>query len=274
MNAQQEIDRLLAASGAVLIRQNKHLVYRLPNGQNFVAAKTSSDPDRAAKNSLSDLRRALGAQRRSSTQEPTVMEQPQETDRRSEHTEPPTPSAGQAPQSPLRSRVESMIAREEAAQEALMAEAQQLERRVHMLKALLPFADDPATEVALKAIASPPPTPPARPAPPPPEPPEPPQQITDRVQVTRELVFAATQTFDGTFTVNDVMARMLNGAAIDGPERQRVRSSIAGAIMALYERGEVIREAEGIGKRQAIWKKVVPDPTGTGQVRASSGEKR
>ena len=254
MNAQHEIDRLLAASGAVLVRQNKHLIYRLPNGQNFVAAKTSSDPDRAAKNSLSDLRRALGAQRRSAAQETTVMEQPQETVNQSQQNrvpEPPPECSGQAQQSALRSRVESMIAREEAAQEALMAEAQQLERRVHMLKALLPFADDPATEAALVVIAVP------RPAPPAPPSPEPPQQITSRVQVTRDLVFAATQTFDGTFTVNDVMARMLNGAAIDGPERQRVRSSIAGAIMALYERGEVIRETEGYGKRQAIWRKAV-----------------
>ena len=63
MNAQHEIDRLLDESGAVLVRQNKHLVYRLPNGLNFVAAKTSSDPERAAKNSLSALRRALGVLR-------------------------------------------------------------------------------------------------------------------------------------------------------------------------------------------------------------------
>jgi hypothetical protein len=56
--------------------------------------------------------------------------------------------------------------------------------------------------------------------------------------VTRDLVFAATQTFESTFTVNDLMERMANGAVLDKPERQRVRSSVAGAMMALLERGE------------------------------------
>ncbi len=41
MNAAAEVSRLLSECGAVLIRQNKHLVYSLPNGQNFVLAKTS-----------------------------------------------------------------------------------------------------------------------------------------------------------------------------------------------------------------------------------------
>jgi hypothetical protein len=162
MNARHEIDRLLEESGAVLVRQNRHLVYRLPNGKNFVVAKTSSDPDRAAKNSLSDLRRALGAPRMTASQEPTIMEDPQEAIHQSPQNHPPEPPrqdvSGHAQESNLRSRVESMIVGEEAAQELLMAEAQQLERRVHMLKALLPFADDPATEAALKALTSPPPT--------------------------------------------------------------------------------------------------------------------
>jgi hypothetical protein len=145
-----------------------------------------------------------------------------------------------------------MIASEESAQELLMAEAQRLERRVEMLKALLPFTDDPATEIALRALAVPePPLPAAL------MPPEPPQHVTERVQVTRQLVLAATQTFDRTFTVNDVMALMTGGRQIDGTERMRVRSSIAQAMMSLHERGELIKEAEGIGKRQTIWRKAV-----------------
>jgi hypothetical protein len=262
LNAEQEICRLLQESGAVLIRQNKHLVYRLPNGKNFVAAKTSSDPERAAKNSLSDLRRALCVPRIALGQEPAVMEIPQEIMNQN-----PQMNSSEAPRrglsahaeaNNLRSRVESMIAAEEAAQEHLMAEAQQLERRVQMLKALLPFADDPATEAALKTITLPPP-PPAAPAQP-----EPPQHITERVQVTRQLVLAATQTFEGTFTVNDVLALMTGGSIIDGQERLRVRSSSAQAMMTLYERGELIREAEGYGKRQAIWKKAVLNGNGNG----------
>lgn len=262
MNAEQEVCRLLQESGAVLVRQNKHLVYRLPNGRNFVAAKTSSDPERAAKNSLSDLRRALGVPRVALGHEPVVMEKSQEI----MNQNPPVhssdaPRNGLSPRAEannLRSRVESMIATEEAAQEHLMAEAQQLERRVQMLKALLPFADDPATEAALKMIALPPPPPPvqAQPAPPP--------HITERVQVTRQLVLAATQTFDGTFTVNDIMALMTGGRIVDGQERLRVRSSIAQAMVTLYERGELIREAEGYGKRQAIWRKAVLNGNGNG----------
>jgi|GEM_PF-3088423 len=38
MNAELELDRLLKER-AVLVRQNKHLVYHLPSGQNFVVAK-------------------------------------------------------------------------------------------------------------------------------------------------------------------------------------------------------------------------------------------
>ena len=261
MNAQQEIDRLLAQSGAVLVRQNKHLVYRLPNGRNFVAAKTPSDPDRAAKNGLSDLRRALGVPRLTAKQEPIFMKDVQERIHQNPQIDSREPHLQDLPgpvDTGLRSRVEAMISREEGAQELLMTQAQQLERRVQMLKALLPFADDPATEAALKAIASPPPVPP------PPSRPEPPQRITERVQVTRQLVFAATQTFDDTFTVNDVLDLMTGQWKIDRPERMRVRCSIAQAMTTLHERGELIREAEGYGKRQAVWRKAALDGNGNG----------
>jgi hypothetical protein len=59
MGAADEVDELLKRSGAVLIRDHKHLVYRLPNGNKFTRAKTPSDR-KAAHNDLSDLRRALG----------------------------------------------------------------------------------------------------------------------------------------------------------------------------------------------------------------------
>lgn len=52
MNATTEITRLLSEHHVPLVRQKNHLVYRLPNGRNFVMAKTPSDPDRGAKNSL------------------------------------------------------------------------------------------------------------------------------------------------------------------------------------------------------------------------------
>jgi hypothetical protein len=253
MNAAVEVSRLLDESGAVLVRQNKHLVYRLPNGQTFVAAKTPSDPARAAKNNLSQLRRALGI----------VRETP---DLKGEEPAMPVAVAGapanesstQAPEEPprkdsLKERIEAAITTEEAIQEKLLGEAQAHERRVHMLKALLPFTDDPAIEDSLRGVL-----PALEPAPPKAAlPPEPPQAITERVQVTRQLVLAATQTFEDTFTVNDVLGLMTGGRQIDKPERQRVRSSVLGAMITLRQHGELIMETQAFGKRQATWRKAV-----------------
>lgn len=52
------VDALLKQSGAQLVRQNKHIVYKLPNGQTFVRASTASD-HRAEKNAHSVLKRLL-----------------------------------------------------------------------------------------------------------------------------------------------------------------------------------------------------------------------
>ncbi len=41
--------------------------------------------------------------------------------------------------------------------------------------------------------------------------------------MTRQLVLAATQTFEDTFTVNDVLAEMTGNQKLDPPERLRVR---------------------------------------------------
>jgi hypothetical protein len=78
---------------------------------------------------------------------------------------------------------------------------------------------------------------------------EPPQQIIERVQVTRQLVFAATQTFGQKFTVNDVMDLMTGSRQIEGGERLRVRQSIAAAMVSLHECGELLK-VEG---RRAPW---------------------
>ncbi len=262
MNPTIEVERLLKESGAVLIRRKKHLVYRLPSGQNIVMAKTSSDPERAAKNNLKNIRHVLGIDREA------IPKHKGESDMPVQQTAVPvvaTPQEQAAPvvapqQGSLKQAIEAAIVREEATQEKLLSEAQAVERRLQMLKGLLPFADDPNIEGALRAVlpAIEPPTP----YPPPPAP-EPPQQITERVQVTRQLVFAATQTFDGTFTVNDVLGLMMGGRQIDPPERLRIRSSVAQAMTTLHERGELIRVAEGYGKRQATWSKVVPVPNGS-----------
>ena len=270
MNASAEVSRLLEQSGAVLVRHKKHLVYQLPNGRMFTRYKSPSD-HRAPLNELSDLRRALATDRPTapySTHKPPA--QGAEICAREHNSMPATQNAAQAPPPPaagsaqamprvsLKERIETAIREEETAQEKLLAEAQTVERRLCMLKALLPFAEEPAAEAALKAIVSEPAMPPE------PTRPEPPQEITERVQITRQLVLAATQTFDDTFTVNDVMALMTGGRKIDGQERLRVRSSIAQSMMTLYERGELVRESEGYGKRQAVWRKAVLCGSGHG----------
>lgn len=251
MNPAVQRDRLLDRH-AVLVRDTNHLVYRLDNGQTFVAAKTPSD-HRAAKNNLSQLRRALGIARGPNPKGEQELMAAQEI----ALAVAPTASPQEREAESLKLRIESAIVREEAAQERLLAEAQAHERKVHMLKALLPFADDSAAEDALRGVL---PNPERQAMPEPPA--APPQVITERVQVTRQLVLAATQTFEDRFTVNDVLALMTGGRDIDSNERQRVRSSIAQCVMSLHERGELIREAEGYGKRQAIWKKAVLNGNG------------
>ena len=163
----------------------------------------------------------------------------------------------------LKDRIETAVATTEAEQEVLLAAAQRMERRAQMLRALLPFSDDPAAEDVLRALL-PDVEPPPPPEPEPPPVPEPPQQITERVQVTRQLVYAATQTFENTFTVNDVLNLMTNGAVIDRDERTRVRSSIAQAMLSLHDRGELLRVTEHFGRRQATWRKVPPNGAGIG----------
>jgi hypothetical protein len=253
MNAAIEVSRLLNASGAVLVRQNNHLVFRLPNGQNFVEAKTPGDPARAAKNNLSQLRRALGPIRDAPKPKGEKPYMPiQETapampaDDGITLIESPTKAS-------LKERIQTVIATEEAVQEELLAEAQMHERRVQMLMALLPFAEEPTTENSLRDLL-PAAEPPARPQPAPI--PEPPQAITEHVPITRQLVFAATQTFDGTFTVNHVMDLMTGGKRIEGKERLRVRQSIAQAIVTLHQRGELIKAEEHYGRKQTVWRKV------------------
>ena len=51
----------LKAAGAVLVRQKKHKVYRLPNGQSLTVAVSLSD-HRGEQNALGDLRKALARQ--------------------------------------------------------------------------------------------------------------------------------------------------------------------------------------------------------------------
>jgi len=157
------------------------------------------------------------------------------------------------PSTNMKERWSAAVAQAEAYREKLLADAQLADRRVQMLKAMVP---NPAFADTLRAVL-----PSLNPVPAPavaaPAAPPPPQQISEYVQVTRELVYAATQTFDDAFTVNDVVDRMLNGRDVDKVERNRIRMSVAGGMIALNERGQVTREFQGIGCKQSIWRAVV-----------------
>jgi hypothetical protein len=61
MSPHAEVTRLLAESGAQLVRQGKHHIHRLPDGTNWVTPATPSD-HRSWRNNLSGLRRKLGKQ--------------------------------------------------------------------------------------------------------------------------------------------------------------------------------------------------------------------
>jgi len=166
------------------------------------------------------------------------------------------------PSTNMKERWSAAVAQAEAYREKLLADAQLADRRVQMLKAMVPFMEDLTFADTLRAVLpslDPVPAPAvAAPAAPPP-----PQQISEYVQVTRELVYAATQTFDDTFTVNDVVDRMLNGRDVDKVERNRIRMSVAGGMIALNERGQVTRELQGIGRKQSIWRAVVHTARGS-----------
>ncbi len=49
----------LDACGAVLVRSNGHLIFRLPNNQMISVSKTPSDSRSGERNALQTLRRAL-----------------------------------------------------------------------------------------------------------------------------------------------------------------------------------------------------------------------
>ena len=54
----KELERFLSEHGAVLVREGKHYIYRLPNNRIVTVSKSGSDR-RFEKNVMSDVRRLL-----------------------------------------------------------------------------------------------------------------------------------------------------------------------------------------------------------------------
>lgn len=59
MRRSTRLERALAEAGARLVRDRKHLVYRLPNGRIYVTSKTPGD-HRGEENALRELRKLTG----------------------------------------------------------------------------------------------------------------------------------------------------------------------------------------------------------------------
>ena len=59
MKAHRELQTLLNTHGAVLARQKRHLIYKLPDGRILTVSQTASDSQRAMKNAIADLKRMV-----------------------------------------------------------------------------------------------------------------------------------------------------------------------------------------------------------------------
>jgi hypothetical protein len=58
-NPEERLIVLLEESDAVLVRDRKHLIYKLGNGRTLTVSKTCSDKYRGALRSISDLKRLM-----------------------------------------------------------------------------------------------------------------------------------------------------------------------------------------------------------------------
>ena len=255
----------------------------LPGGQEFFFARTSGRPSIDARVACRKLDALLAQNGKTDTPaiettdpvvaplseaKPEQAARPEPEVRLLPESAPIDGTLDTPPSSIMHERWAAAIEQAEAYLAKLMAEAQIAEQRVNMLKAMETYVDNPMFEDTLRAVL--PNAAPDRPAPPEPRPalPEPPpQQISQYVQVTRQLVYAAAQTFTDTFTVNDVVDRMVNGAQIDRVERLRVRNSVAQAMITLMERGQLLRENKGIG-RQSLFRNPAPRDSETGSIKA------
>ena len=287
MNPAIEVDRLLEQSGAVLIRQNKHYVYKLPNGKSFVRSKTPSD-HRAAHNSLQDLRRMLGvAVVKETTQAvqasemttapaaavPPALQQPIPTPTPEPPPPPPPPPPAAAT---LADRLAAAVTAAEEEQEQYLLAAQVAERKVHMLKALEPFIGDQPIEHTLRALLG---------APKPPSPPSPvvkaatvaaPQQARQSptpfpVFVTRDLVFEVAKRLgadNNAFTTVQITEIMIGDQKVSPKDRTRIMASISHAVTVLGDRGLLQLHEKGWGKKPALW--LLPGPVKAKVVKAET----
>ncbi len=270
------LNDLLAASGATLVRQGNHNVYKLGNGATFVRSKTPSDW-RSDLNSISDLRKRAGitapkpapAPVRENVTAPIYKFEELPPEPWSDPVpEPPPPPVSSHSETKLAStdlahRLDELIAAGEEEQADLMDRAAAIESQVAFLRAIRAYADDPMTEALLTLVlpqpitAAPPPPPPA-PAPPPPLQP---------ISVTRKATLAVIEGLKkDTFTVHDILEGITNGALsrLSSHEQRRLKNLIA--MQLYYHRthgGNIAIIKGGRGGGLSIWTRVDPATIGT-----------
>lgn len=247
----EDIVQLLKDHNCTLIRDGNHLVYRLPSGKNFVMSKTPSD-FRSERNNLAILKRSLGLERpekvvRSPTAQPSAT-----------HTN-GSPSILQDLPTTLELSIEEQLASERRRYDFLLEEAAKAERNIAMLSTLQAFADMPDTEPMLRAVLG-------EQSPikgPTPDSGVHKGAVTRTVQVTKQLVLAATSMFERTFSLNDLLEKMVGEeyGKLEDLEQKRIRSSVISSINVLIDNGQVRRTMAGVGRRPAVYARVATPAT-------------
>jgi hypothetical protein len=158
----------------------------------------------------------------------------------------------------LNIRIQEKLAELSNEKEGHLAAARRLENQISKLALLAEGEEDPDMEVLLQSILNPvqaqePPLP--QPVPPPPPPPPP----TQRVMIKADKIYAASQTFDGLFTLNQITDMLCDAEGVtDREEKTRVRSAISSMLAKLASEGRVIHVEKGRGKLQGTFRKVSP----------------
>jgi hypothetical protein len=150
----------------------------------------------------------------------------------------------------IKDKLEEAIRVAQEEQDRLFSLTQAAEKRVQLLKALIPFQDDESFSLTLSALLPPPPQPPPPVAPPVLEP----AAIRPQIQVTRNRVEELVLAISGDFTAPDIVGKIVGAADIDAVERRRVYTAVNGALAGLHERGKVDKVTQGIGRRNTVWR--------------------
>ena len=268
MDGDEAVDRMLKNAGAELIREGKHLVYRLPNGHNFVRAKTPSDY-RIGQNNLRDLRRAMNipraefnrqlypekGERKIVEPQPATMEPVQAKPLPTAMpTVMPEPSAPK-PAETYRDRLLKVLEQKELHRKALLDEASREESAIAALSLLLDVDDSILGNALQSLLPKPAPAPVFRS-----HEPAPPDFVTDRVHVTQQLVFAATQVTESSFTLDEIVEIMIGGRRVNGDERARIRSCVDTLLRTLVQKGKVLKIRQGKGRMPGLYQKIAIAP--------------